>query len=178
MPTRSTNKSAAVSLPKNARRTDDGALVVALPDLEATAALGRFLAARAGAGDVLLLKGPLGVGKTTLARAIIGAFLPGQEVPSPSFTLVQSYEAEGLDIVHFDLYRLESEADLFELGWEDVVGRERALVIVEWPELLRSLLPEDRLDITLMHGKGEGERQARLVPHSRWLSRLGTKEGS
>jgi len=175
MPTKSTNTSAP-ALPKNARRADGDALVVALPDLDATAALGRFIAGRAGAGDVLLLKGPLGVGKTTLARAIIAAFLPGQEVPSPSFTLVQGYEAKGMDIVHFDLYRLESEADLFELGWEDVVGR--ALVIVEWPELIHALLPEDRLEITLMHGKAEGERLARLVPHGRWVGRLGAREGS
>ncbi len=86
-------------------------------------------------------------------------FLPGQEVPSPSFTLVQSLRGQGLDIVHFDFYRLESEAELFELGWEDAVGRGRALVIVEWPELLHGVLPDDRLEITLTHGKGEGERQ-------------------
>jgi tRNA threonylcarbamoyladenosine biosynthesis protein TsaE len=171
-----TNESALALLPKGARRVEGGAFVVELSGLEATAALGRFLAARAGAGDVVLLKGPLGVGKTTLARAIIGAFLPGQEVPSPSFTLVQSYEANGLEIVHFDLYRLESETDIFELGWEDVVGR--ALVIVEWPELLGAALPADRLEVTLAHGKGDAERQARLVPHGRWVSRLGMKDRS
>lgn len=176
MPTKSTDKSAPASLLKHARRGDGNALVVALPDLDATAALGRFIAAQSGAGDVILLKGPLGAGKTTLARAIIGALLPGQEVPSPSFTLVQCYEAQGLDIVHFDLYRLESEADLFELGWEDAVGQ--ALVIVEWPELLQSLLPDDRIEITLMHANGEGARQARLVPKGRWVSRLETRNGS
>jgi tRNA threonylcarbamoyladenosine biosynthesis protein TsaE len=175
MPGRPPEKSAPALLLRNMRRSGN-ALVVMLPNLEATAALGRFIAARARAGVVVLLKGPLGAGKTTLARAIIGAFLPGQEVPSPSFTLVQSYEAKDLDIVHFDLYRLESEKDLIELGWEDVVGR--ALVIVEWPELLKSLLPEDRLEITLALGNGEGERQARLVPRGRWLDRLEARDVS
>jgi tRNA A37 threonylcarbamoyladenosine biosynthesis protein TsaE len=59
-----------------------------------------------------------------------------------------------------------------------VVGRARALVIVEWPELLRALLPGDRLEITLRHGRGEGEREARLVPHGRWVGLLWTREES
>ena len=169
-------KSAALKLQLDARGPGGDALVVELPSLEATASLGRFLAARAGAGDLILLKGPLGVGKTTLARAIIGAFLPGEEVPSPSFSLVQSYETPDLEIVHYDLYRLESERDIFELGWEETVGR--ALVIVEWPELLRTQLPADRLEVTLSHGRGEGERTARIVPHGRWAGLFSAKSGT
>jgi tRNA threonylcarbamoyladenosine biosynthesis protein TsaE len=157
-------------------REPSGAFVVPLRDLDTTISLGRFLAAWAQAGDVILLRGPLGVGKTTLARAIIGAFLPGEDVPSPSFTLVQSYEAGDLDIVHYDLYRLESEADIFELGWEEAVGR--ALVIVEWPELLRTVLPADWLEVTLSFGAAERERQARLVAHGRWLKRLSASNGA
>lgn len=147
--------------------------IARLPTREATVALGRALAAQARAGDLILLKGQLGVGKTTLARALVGAFLPGQEVPSPSFTLVQSYEAEDLEIVHFDLYRLESESDIIELGFEEAVGR--ALVIVEWPEVLRLYLPDDRLEVTLAYGAREGEREAVLAPFGRWLERLFAK---
>jgi tRNA threonylcarbamoyladenosine biosynthesis protein TsaE len=169
-----TRTSEGVKLQELAREPN-GALVVSLGDLDATISLGRFLAARARAGDLILLKGPLGVGKTTLARALIGAFLPGEEVPSPSFTLVQNYEAPGLDLVHYDLYRLESEADIFELGWEEAVGR--ALVIVEWPELLRTVLPADRLEVILSFGAEERERQAHIVPHGQWVQRLKDNDG-
>jgi tRNA threonylcarbamoyladenosine biosynthesis protein TsaE len=107
---------------------------IPLPDPDATAALGRELAARLGPGDVLLLRGGLGAGKTHLARALIQSLLAvPEDVPSPSFTLVQTYEAPGFEIWHADLYRLGGGADLAELGLE---GAERALMLIEWPDRL------------------------------------------
>ncbi len=138
-----------------------------LDDLSATIAFGRALARDLRRGDVLALHGTLGAGKTTLARAIIGALAPGEEeVPSPTFTLVQAYATPNLDIVHFDLYRLESPAEVFELGWEDALGR--ALIMIEWPERLGTLLPPDRLDVTLISAGTENARHAQLAAQGRW----------
>ena len=120
-----------------------------LPDLAATEALAARLAARARPGDALLLRGPLGAGKSALARAFLRALTaePALEVPSPSFTLVQSYALPGGGQAHhFDLYRLAGAADLRELGWEDVQGD---IVVVEWPERLGALAPAGALDIEL-----------------------------
>lgn len=138
-----------------------------LPDLAATMALGGALARLCAPGDLIALAGPLGAGKTALARAIIQALLPGEEVPSPTFSLVQTYEAPGRRIVHVDLYRLESADEIGELGLEDALAQ--AVVLVEWPERLDGLrLGPDRLDIRLARqGRGEG-RVARLKGHGRW----------
>ena len=120
-----------------------------LPDLQATQALAIRLAAQARPGDALLLSGPLGAGKSALARAFLRALTgePMLEVPSPSFTLVQSYALPGgRHAHHFDLYRLTGAADLRELGWEDA---QADIVIVEWPERLGVLAPAHALGIAL-----------------------------
>lgn len=104
-----------------------------LADDEATAALGRRLAAALRAGDLILLHGDLGAGKTALARAIIRTLMADAEldVPSPSFALVQPYEGNGRTVLHTDLYRIRDPREVDELGLFD---RPEAIVLCEWPE--------------------------------------------
>lgn len=112
-------------------------------------------------GDVVTLQGDLGAGKTALSRHMIRA-LAGydEEVPSPTFTLVQIYDLPALTVWHFDLYRLaEEERDILELGWED--ARREGVALVEWPDRLGGLLPPDRLEINIRFI--EGKDTARLL---------------
>jgi tRNA threonylcarbamoyladenosine biosynthesis protein TsaE len=106
---------------------------IALPDEAATAVLGARIAQVLRPGDLILLEGDLGAGKTALARAIIRSLMgdPLLEVPSPTFALIQPYEGQGRFVLHADLYRLASERETGELGLFD---REDAIVLVEWPE--------------------------------------------
>jgi tRNA threonylcarbamoyl adenosine modification protein YjeE len=144
-----------------------------LPDLGATRALGRRLAGLLRGGDVVALKGPLGIGKTELARALIRARAGAAiEVPSPSFTLVQDYPLEGLLIRHIDLYRVEDPAELVELGLE-VPGPDEVWLI-EWPERAEPLLPDDRLELGLAPGPEPDARIVRLVAGPGWIDRLPT----
>ena len=128
-----------------------------LPDEAATERLGARLAQRLGPRDVVALQGGLGVGKTTLARAILRAASgdPGLIVPSPTFTLVEVYDTRRGVFWHFDLYRLESAEQVFELGWEE--ARADGIALVEWAGRLGMLLPNDRLTVTLAM-EGEGRR--------------------
>jgi hypothetical protein len=130
-----------------------------LPDEQATLRLGQDLALALRHGDVLALHGDLGTGKTTLARSLIRALAgdPELEVPSPTFTLVQVYEGR-LPIQHFDLYRLSSEDELDELGFDDAV--EQGAALVEWPEQAGGRLPHDAIRIELTE-RGSG-RLARI----------------
>ena len=109
-----------------------GRMTVDLPDLAAMEAFGARIADRMRAGDVIALRGPLGAGKTTLARAILRAAGHEGEVPSPTFTLIEMYDALDLPVAHADFYRLDDPAEAFELGLEDY--REGAVLIAEWPE--------------------------------------------
>jgi tRNA threonylcarbamoyladenosine biosynthesis protein TsaE len=135
--------------------------VAVLPDLAATEALATRLAAVARAGDHLLLEGPLGVGKTALARAFLRAAAddPHMEVPSPSFTLVQTYDTSLGPVSHYDLWRLDGPDGLLELDWEDALD---GIVLVEWPDRLGALRPDDALTIRLTLQDGEA-RQATLT---------------
>jgi tRNA threonylcarbamoyladenosine biosynthesis protein TsaE len=123
-------------------------LAIDLPTLEATERLAARIADLAGSGDAILLQGPLGAGKTAFARAWLRHATgdPALDVPSPTFTLVQSYELPGMRAHHFDLWRLRGEAGLTELGWEDAL---RDLVLVEWPDRLGSFWPEHALTVDL-----------------------------
>lgn len=128
-----------------------------LPDPEATEALGRKLAALARPGDVVLLEGPIGAGKSCLARAFIRARLGDhEEVPSPTFTLVQVYDDRGTEIWHADLYRLTHPDEVWELGLDQAF--ETSICLVEWPDRLGRHLPPGALTIRL-NAMGEG-RQA------------------
>ncbi|MDE1906277.1 MAG: tRNA (adenosine(37)-N6)-threonylcarbamoyltransferase complex ATPase subunit type 1 TsaE [Rhodospirillales bacterium] len=122
-----------------------------LKDESETQRLGQKLAAIAQSGDVLLLEGPLGAGKSCLARAFIRAMMGDARlaVPSPTFTLVQSYETPGgAEIFHYDLWRLDGPAALEELGWDEALS---GIVLVEWPERLAGFAPAHawRLRFTL-----------------------------
>ncbi|MBF0334668.1 MAG: tRNA (adenosine(37)-N6)-threonylcarbamoyltransferase complex ATPase subunit type 1 TsaE [Alphaproteobacteria bacterium] len=142
-------------------------LTLDLPDEEATMRLGAALAEAARAGDVIALSGPLGAGKTALARAFIRHLTsPDEEVPSPTFTLVQIYETAKGDIWHLDLYRLADPAETVELGIEEAFRE--GICLIEWPERLGPLLPGDRLDLRLSLA-GEA-RRAELTG---WRGRLG-----
>ena len=121
---------------------------MSLPDESATERLGATLAERLRVGDVVGLKGDLGAGKTTLARAIIRAAAGDREliVPSPTFTLVEVYETPRGSFWHFDLYRLEAAEQVYELGWEEALAE--GIALVEWPERLGKLLPK-HLSVTM-----------------------------
>lgn len=133
--------------------------MIALPDESATLAFGAALAGPAKRGSVIALSGPLGAGKTTLARGFIRALAgKDEEVVSPTFTLVQIYDAP-TPIWHFDLYRLYKSEDVLELGLEEALAA--AITVIEWPERLGTSLPAGRLDVTLSaYGTG---RQAEIV---------------
>jgi tRNA threonylcarbamoyladenosine biosynthesis protein TsaE len=126
-----------------------------LADLNATEQFARTVAAHLRPGDAVLLEGPLGAGKTAFARALLRAACndPALDVPSPTFTLVQSYAAPGLTLHHYDLWRLDGPAALEELGWDEA---RRDVVLVEWPDRLGHLRPEGALTISLAPAGGEG----------------------
>lgn len=132
------------------------ALTLSLPTADRTEALGRRLAALARPGDVILLDGPIGAGKSCLARAFIRARLGHEEeVPSPTFTLVQIYEAAGVEIWHADLYRLTHPDEVWELGLDDAFTS--AICLVEWPDRLGAHVPRGALRIRL-EAEGDGRR--------------------
>ena len=137
-----------------------------LPNEAATQMLAARLAARARAGDVLLLSGPLGAGKTSFARAFIRAFAgqPMLEIPSPTFTLLQSYDTPAGVISHYDLWRLAGPRGLDELGWDEALA---GIVLVEWPDRLGPLTPHDALHIGISLA-GEG-REIVLSGEQRWF---------
>ena len=134
---------------------------VHLPDEGATEDLGRRLAEALKPGDLVLLSGGLGAGKTALARSIIRAVMEDAalEVPSPSFALVQPYASPRGPVLHADLYRLASEREVDELGLFD---RADAIVLVEWPEHAPSLAARATLSIALAIPKGGKGRDAEI----------------
>ena len=117
--------------------------------LEDTYTLAQKTALQLKQGDVVLLHGTLGMGRTEFARAMIRSLCDYQtlEVPSPTFTLVQTYKASIGEIYHFDLYRLKDPDEIYELGWEEALSE--GITIVDWPERLGPYKPARTLDITL-----------------------------
>jgi tRNA threonylcarbamoyladenosine biosynthesis protein TsaE len=143
--------------------------VVTLGGVGATRRLGERLAARARVGDVILLGGPLGVGKSALARAFLRACGVLDDIPSPTFTLVQVYETKP-PVWHVDLYRLKGPEEARELGLEEAfIG---AITLIEWPDRLGDALPADRLHVALDFGAGAAERVANLSGLGGWAARL------
>jgi len=121
-------------------------------------ALGRRLAGHLRPGMLVALTGGLGAGKSTLARAIVRALAQNEtlDVPSPTFTLVQTYETPGGTLHHFDLYRLKTAEDIFDLGWDEARGD---IMLVEWPDRAGPYLPADAVEITIEQGAAD----ARIV---------------
>lgn len=143
--------------------------IFTLPDAAATLALGRRVGARLAPGAVVCLSGGLGAGKTTLARGAVEAWTGLQEeVPSPTYTLVQTYEGPRGVLWHVDLYRLNAPDEAFELGLGEAFAE--AACLIEWPERLGADLPADRLEIALAPS-GEG-RSAKIEAHGAWRGRL------
>lgn len=114
---------------------------------QATVELAQALAARAVAGDVFALYGTLGMGKSVFARAFIQRLTGAEEVPSPTFTLVQTYEAPEFEIYHYDLYRLKSPDEIFELDIEEAMYQ--GVCLIEWPEKMGGYLPRKAIRITV-----------------------------
>ena len=142
-----------------------------LPDETATAELAARISALAEPGDVIALRGDLGTGKTSFARAFIRARSNRDtEVPSPTFTLAQVYELDPVVIWHFDLYRLAGPEEAWELGIEDAFSD--GISLIEWAERLGPLLPERRLEIIFAFGDRPCVRQVSLDPGAVWQARL------
>jgi tRNA threonylcarbamoyladenosine biosynthesis protein TsaE len=162
-----------------------------LPDEAATARLARSLAALARNGDVIALVGELGSGKTAFARAFINALprpeaapertrehaqeraqepVEPEEVPSPTFTLLQTYERAPAPVWHFDLYRLARPDEVYELGFEEALGD--GILVIEWPERLGPLLPAERLELRFDFAGRAEARRVSLTGTGSWDRRL------
>ena len=140
-----------------------------LIDLSATQRFARTLAPLMQQGDVITLKGAIGVGKTTFARALIKALGGKEEVPSPTFTLVQMYDLDRLTVWHFDLFRLTDPTDVYELGIEEAMIE--GLSLIEWPEKMKPYTIRQGIEITFLFHIGE-IRKATITPHGSWRHRL------
>ena len=147
---------------------------VPLANEQATVRFARDIGAALEPGDLVTLSGALGAGKTTFARALIRQLAADEtvEVPSPTFTLMQTYELARFTLVHADLYRLTGAAELAELGFDDLP--EGTVILLEWPDRAAGLLPADRLDITftLSPQLGAEERNARVVGYGALAARI------
>jgi len=139
--------------------------LISLPDPAATTTLGGRIAKGLETGDAVALEGDLGAGKTTLARSILRALGVTEDVPSPTFTLVQIYETPRLAVRHYDLYRIENASEMDELGLDDALAEGAALI--EWPERAEGRLPSDTLHIALV-ASGPESRIATIIGPAKW----------
>ena len=141
-----------------------------LYNLNATEKLANSLAPLLQKSDVIALYGELGAGKTSFARALIKKLGYKGEVPSPTFTLVQNYNLESINVWHFDLYRILDPDELIELDIEEAMTQ--SVLLIEWPQRMGNRLPINRLDIKLNYTENEISRIAIITGHGCWSSRL------
>jgi len=146
------------------------ALDIPVADAAAMEALGARLGALLGAGDCLLLEGDLGTGKTTLARGLISSLTAETEVPSPTYTLVQTYAAPAFEIWHADLYRLDAPAETLPLGLLDV--RDEVLSLIEWPDRMGDYRPLDALRVEIRFDEPGRRVKLSAGEHTLWRDRL------
>lgn len=133
-----------------------------------TEALGEAIAGVLAIGDIVGFLGPLGAGKTSLARAIIAASGGPHNAPSPTYTLVEVYETEKGTLYHFDLYRLQTPDDIWELGIEDAF--DDGICLIEWPELGGAAVPSTRLTIEIT--VEADRRTATLDGNTEWTEKI------
>jgi len=144
---------------------------IIIPDLNTLEILAASIALEACRGDLIALQGPLGAGKTEFVRRFLSAqahrvgVSPPREVPSPTFTLCQTYQIGAEDYWHYDLYRINTYNECIELGFEDAL--EEGVVLVEWPDRLGPLLPNNRLVIDLSIS-AEEYRVASITGYGSW----------
>lgn len=123
-----------------------------LPTEEDTISLAQKIARIAQKGDIFALSGTLGMGKSVFARAFVQELCGVQDVPSPTFTLLQTYQTDGFDVYHFDLYRLKYPDEIFELGIEDAIYN--GVCLIEWPEKMGGYLPKDVFKVNIIPDSG------------------------
>ncbi|MGD8808285.1 MAG: tRNA (adenosine(37)-N6)-threonylcarbamoyltransferase complex ATPase subunit type 1 TsaE [Gammaproteobacteria bacterium] len=156
------------------QQRDNGVTIdIVVEDETGTARAAEQVARAAVPGDVIALRGDLGSGKTAFARGFIRALTsPDEEVPSPTFTLVQTYAADAATIHHFDFYRIEDPEEAWEIGVEEAFAG--GIALIEWPERIGRLLPADRLDVRLEIPRGDGEnaRRITLTAAGSWSDRV------
>lgn len=146
-----------------------------LQNIEATRLFAKQLSVCLKTGDIITLEGTLGAGKTELCRALIHSIGYQEDVPSPTFSLLQTYEPELDDfktpaIWHFDLYRLDNSEDVLELGIED--GFDTAITLIEWPDKMGTFLPDGHLKIMLSMSEDQGSRNIKIICDDYWAVRL------
>ncbi len=141
-----------------------------LPNLAATQALAETLAPRLHAGDVLALRGDLGVGKTSFARFLLRKLGVVEEVPSPTFTLLQTYTTVSFLVYHYDFYRIKNPLEIEELGWDEACAS--GLVMAEWPERVEAFLPPSHVELRFVL-EPDGQRHVALRGHGLWRERWG-----
>lgn len=144
---------------------------VTCDDLDATAAVATCVAGKLQPGDVVLLEGDLGAGKTAFTQALAAALGVEELVTSPTFTLVRPYRTrEGFDLLHVDVYRLERLQEIADLGLTELID-DGACAVVEWGERAAPLLGPDHLHITIERGDTDTARVIHLQPHGSWCKR-------
>ncbi|MCK5384236.1 MAG: tRNA (adenosine(37)-N6)-threonylcarbamoyltransferase complex ATPase subunit type 1 TsaE [Alphaproteobacteria bacterium] len=135
---------------------------------EETVSFAQVFAKELVAGDVVLLYGDLGMGKTVFARALLRCLcgIADMEVPSPTFTLAQSYDSDLGLLWHFDLYRLCDSSEVYEIGWEEALSAGEGVALVEWPERLDCLLPEQAISVYISAVDNQPDSRAIKVTRS------------
>lgn len=157
----------------NQRRDRKANLDLLVQDETETTRVAQAVARVADSGDVIALHGDLGSGKTAFARGFIRALTaPNEEVPSPTFTLVQTYPTKRAAIYHFDFYRIEDPDEAWEIGIEEAFAD--GISLIEWPERLGTILPLERLDVSLTTAGDMGDtvRKITIAAASAWEGRL------